>query len=103
METLFGKGDGIAEPWYGYYQCDLRELSQETVNFIHDTVGLCGSWHDGQSCWVIDMKTWTAIQKFVHWCGEQKLDITHHVSEVNAGSDYYVKLVAAKLKEFESV
>ena len=47
MDSLFGSGDGISEPWYGYWQCELKVLNQRSVDFSGATVGLDGVWHGG--------------------------------------------------------
>ena len=100
MDSLFGSGGGIGEPWYGYWQCELKELSQCTVDFIGATVGLDGEWHGGMQCWVVNMQTWSAVQRFAQWCLDEKLDILHHMEEVKSGSQYYVQLATTKLREF---
>jgi hypothetical protein len=99
MASLFGPGDGVSEAWHQFHMCTCKEVNQATVDFLHSTVVLAGSWHDNHG-WVIDMSSWSALLQYVHWCTEQQVDIHYHMDQVKSGDEYYVSLATRKMSEF---
>ena len=100
VETLFGAGDGMSDPWHAYYECQSKEVSQETLNFLHDTAGLRGTWHESNGCWMLDLSLWAALLQYIGWCHDKQLDFKWHVTQVSKADPYYCTLVSAKMAEF---
>lgn len=99
LECLFGPGDGHSEPWHAYHNCICREVNQATCDFLHNTVGLFGDFHDTNG-WMIAMPVWNALLQYVHWCQDQQADFAFHVAQVQEGDLYYRQLAVAKLEQF---
>ena len=99
LECLFGRGDGHFEPWHAYHKCECKEINQSTCDFLHDTLGLYGDWHDTNG-WIISLPLWNALVQYVRWCEEQKTDFKFHIAKVQEGDEYYRQLACAKLTEF---
>jgi len=99
IESLFGYGDGLSEPWHQFYKCECKEVSQETVDFLHCTAGIHGDKHPMHG-WIIDMKLWSALLQYLSWCADEQLDYRFHVDRVQEGDEYYIRMVFEKLKLF---
>ena len=66
IESCFGPGDGHAEPWFQFYQCERKEVSQPILNLLQATAGLTGE-HLENYGWVIDTTVWAALTQYIHW------------------------------------
>ena len=99
VESLFGQGDGLGEPWSAFYNCTCKEVSQDTCYFLQNTTGLMGSWHDVHG-WVINANIWGALVQYIRWCADHEVDFAYHFSKVQEGDLYYTKLAQTKLYEF---
>jgi hypothetical protein len=100
VESLFGNGDGHFEPWHQFHKCECKEVSQATLDFLHDTVGLQGEFHDGHGTYIIDMNLWRALLQYVCWCNDEQLDFYFHAWKVQDGDEFYIRMVAEKLRLF---
>ena len=99
IENLFGRGDGMEEPWHQWHKCQCMEVKQDIVDFLRNVADLHGDWHDAHG-YVIDFGVWVALLQYVRWCDEQKLDFNFHVSQVLADDGYYTRLAISKLAEY---
>ena len=99
VESLFGSGDGHSEPWHQFHQCECKEVSQATLDFLHCTAGLEGFLHEEHG-WVIAVNLWSALLQYVFWCNDEQLDFHYHVCRVQEGDEYYIRMVTEKLRLF---
>jgi hypothetical protein len=95
---LFGPGDWEC-PWFQYDAGIVKEVSQDALDFIQQTVGLHGPYHD-QHGYMVDMKTWDALVKYIAWCDEQSIDFLFHVDQLSKGDTYYRVAATAKMEAF---
>lgn len=100
MDSLFGPGDGIQEPWFAYHKCERKEVNQDTLDFLHKLVGLSGEYHDGQRGYILDMHIWNALLQYVHLCEEQGMNIQILIEKVNSNDAVYEQLVGKRLRAF---
>jgi hypothetical protein len=99
IESCFGPGDGHAEPWFRFYQCERKEVSQPILDLLQATAGLTGE-HLENYGWVVDTTAWAALTQYIHWCNSEGLDFAFHISQVQEDDDYYIRTISNKLKEF---
>ena len=100
VESLFGCGDGLSEPWHQFHMCQIKEVSQETLEFLHSAAGLYGDKHPILNLWVIDMNLWAALLKYLSWCQDEQLDFSFHLCKVQEADEFYIRMVTEKLKQF---
>ena len=74
-------------------------MSQDALDFVKDTVGLFGPYHE-QHGFLIDMKVWDAVVKYTAWCQEENTDFLFHVDMITKGDLAYIALATAKMKAF---
>ena len=99
VSVLFGDSNWEKFPWYQYDCCKVRQVDQAALDFLHMTIGLHGDLHDEHG-YIVDMDSFAALVRNVHWCHEQKLDFLCHVAMVQEGDAYYTELATSKLNDF---
>ena len=95
---LFGDGDWEC-PWYQYDAGVVKEVSQDALDFLQQTIGLHGTFHD-QHGFIVDFKHWDAMLRYVDWCEQEKTDVLFHLDQIAQGSLYYKELATTKMESF---
>lgn len=96
---LYGESIWGDDPWFQYDCTVAKEVSHDALQFLHNTLGLHGDFHD-QHGWLVDMDSWAALRMYVQACLDNNEPFEVHLDKVVENDTYYVALATVRMEAF---